>query len=74
MSDLALIQQHAGAIQAAILAAHADLDSVQNERLRDECRRALDTTHDVADGAFRRLTRRCPAETDGVTLLSGGGK
>lgn len=72
--DRDLIQTHADAIQTALLNAHEALQWIQNEGLRDQACRALTVTHDVAEGAFRKLKRLYPERTDGVELRSGGGK
>lgn len=74
MPDITLIQQHVDAIQGAFLNAHAALADIQDEGLRDEARRALNTAHDVSDGSFHRLKRLCPASAGDLTLRSGGGK
>lgn len=75
MSDADVIQFHAQAIEGVITNAEDALDQIQDEGVRDECRAALKLVHDVADGAFRRVKRRCPEKTEGVELArSGGGK
>jgi len=59
-------------IETALHGAELIAQTIPDPAVREDCMRALAKIHKTADEALAALRTHCPAQTEGVTLRSGG--